>query len=263
MNIDRNRVIRCFAAYVRDFDRSDAGIVLKYHHSIRVSRIIEKLAHGIYLSDADTDLAWCIGVLHDIGRFEQLREYHTFIDYRSVDHARYGAHYLFDEGHIRDFLSDASEDSLIRLAVEQHNVFRLPDGLTPRQKQFCQLIRDADKIDIFRVYVTQLAGTNNIWHTDLSRLKTQSVSESVMAQARRMRTIRTEDKKTRMDFYVGVLCLYFELAYPVSRQLADEQGYYDTLLQFHSQNQQTEEGLDEIRHLAEQVRKQQDRDVFK
>ena len=127
----------------------------------------------------------------------------------------------------------------------------------------CQLIRDADKIDIFRVYVTQLAGTNNIWHTDLSRLKTQSVSESVMAQARRMRTIRTEDKKTRMDFYVGVLCLYFELAYPVSRQLADEQGYYDTLLQFHSQNQQTEAGLDEIRHLAEQVRKQQDRDVFK
>ena len=66
-----------------------------------------------------------------------------------------------------------------------------------------------------------------------------------------------------MDFYIGVLCLYFELAYPVSRKLANEQGYYDTLLQFHSLNQQTEDGLDEIRHLVERVRKQQDQDVFK
>lgn len=126
MNIDRHRVIQRFTAYVQKFDYTDAGVVLKYEHSMRVSRIIEDIARGISLSDGDVNLAWCIGVLHDIGRFEQLREYHTFIDYRSVDHAKYGAKYLFGEGHIRDFLTDASEDDVIRLAVGLHNVFQLP-----------------------------------------------------------------------------------------------------------------------------------------
>lgn len=42
----------------------------------------------------DIDLAWLIGILHDIGRFEQLRRYQTFFDYRSMDHAKYGVHVL-------------------------------------------------------------------------------------------------------------------------------------------------------------------------
>ena len=94
MNIDRHCVIQRFTAYVQKFDHTDAGVVLKYEHSMRVSRIIEDIARGISLSDGDVNLAWCIGVLHDIGRFEQLREYHTFIDYRSVDHAKYGAAHI-------------------------------------------------------------------------------------------------------------------------------------------------------------------------
>lgn len=260
MNIDRHRVIQRFTAYVQKFDHTDAGVVLKYEHSMRVSRIIEDIARGISLSDGDVNLAWCIGVLHDIGRFEQLREYHIFIDYRSVDHAKYGAKYLFGEGHIRDFLTDASEDDVIRLAVGLHNVFQLPCELTPRQRQFCQLIRDADKIDIFRVYATHLEKPDNVWHTDLSRLKEQPISDAVMAQARRMRTIRTEDKKTRMDFYAGVLCLYFELSYAVSRELVKEQGYYEKLLQFHSRNRQTEARLDEIRSLVKSLGNQQNQD---
>lgn len=81
-----------------------------------------------------------------------------------------------------------------------------------------------------------------------------------MAQARRMRTIRTEDKKTRMDFYAGVLCLYFELSYAVSRELVKEQGYYEKLLQFHSRNRQTEARLDEIRSLVKCLGNQQNQD---
>lgn len=53
-----------------------------------------------------------------------------------------------------------------------------------------------------------------------------------------------------MDFYVGALCLYFDLVYPRSRQLAREQGYFDKLLDFHSQNADSERKLDEIRQLV-------------
>ena len=35
-----------------------------------------------------------IGLLHDIGRFEQEAQYHTFNDFKSMDHGDYGAEYL-------------------------------------------------------------------------------------------------------------------------------------------------------------------------
>lgn len=54
-------------------------------------------------------MAWLIGILHDIGRFEQLRRYQTFFDYRSMDHAKYGVHVLFEEGHIKDFIASSEE----------------------------------------------------------------------------------------------------------------------------------------------------------
>lgn len=248
--MDRDFVVSQFTRYVQGFDQEEEGVRLKYAHSLRVSGLCEQIALSLDLFQDDVDLAWLIGVLHDIGRFEQLREYHTFVDYRSMDHAKYGAHYLFADGHIRDFLDDMSQDNVICMAIDQHNVYQLRRDLTPRQQLFCQLIRDADKIDIFRVYVMYMHQKKNIWNVDWSDFENQPISDVVMAQARQGKLVRTQDKKTFMDFYVGALCLYFDLVYPRSQQLAREQGYLDRLLDFHSQNADSEGKLEEIRRLV-------------
>ena len=93
--MNRDFVISQFKSYAANFDAADEGVSLKLAHSLRVSSWCDRLARALHLSPDDVDLAWLIGVLHDIGRFEQLREYHTFIDYQSMDHAKYGARYLF------------------------------------------------------------------------------------------------------------------------------------------------------------------------
>lgn len=62
--------------------------------------------------------------------------------------------------------------------------------------------------------------------------------------------MRTQDKKSDIDFYVGALCFYFDLNYPRSRQLAWEQGYYSKLVSFHSANVASEKALHEIRQLV-------------
>ena len=66
-----------------------------------------------------------------------------------MDHAKYGARYLFQDGHIRDFWQDDSQDAVMEAAISQHNVYRLADDLRRGSDCFCQLIRDADKLDIF------------------------------------------------------------------------------------------------------------------
>ena len=88
--MDRDFVVSQFTRYVQGFDQEEEGVRLKYAHSLRVSGLCEQIALSLDLFQDDVDLAWLIGVLHDIGRFEQLREYHTFVDYRSMDHAKYG-----------------------------------------------------------------------------------------------------------------------------------------------------------------------------
>lgn len=105
------------------------------------------------MSEYEQKLAWLLGMLHDVGRFEQLRRFHTFVDAQSVDHAALGADILFHEGHIRDYVQEADEDTLIETAVRWHSAYRLPEDLDERTRKFANILRDADKIDILKVNV--------------------------------------------------------------------------------------------------------------
>lgn len=51
---------------------------------------MEQLTAVLPLSESDRELAYLCAVYHDIGRFEQLKRYHTFLDYKSIDHAQLG-----------------------------------------------------------------------------------------------------------------------------------------------------------------------------
>ena len=239
MEILRKNILDTFKSYVDGFCGIGPGVNLKYAHSLRVAALSERIAQSLSMEKEDIDLAWLIGILHDIGRFEQLRRYQTFFDYRSMDHAKYGVHVLFEEGHIKDFIASSEENDVIRAAIGEHNVYEVRGDLSKRELHFARLIRDADKLDIFRVYV-------------MYREK-QSISDSVIAQARARRLVKTQSKATFMDFYVGALCFYFDLNFPISRKIAWEEGNYAKLLDFHSQNPESEQKLDEIRELVHAI----------
>ena len=87
MTLDRDRARRAFAEYTRAYDPTDPKVRLKIEHTYRVAALCEQIARSLSLSGADTDLAWLAGLLHDVGRFEQLRRYGTFEDAKSIDHA--------------------------------------------------------------------------------------------------------------------------------------------------------------------------------
>ena len=58
--------------------------------------------HHENITGVERDLAYLIALLHDIGRFEQIKRFNSFDD-RNVDHATLGVQVLFDEGMIRQF----------------------------------------------------------------------------------------------------------------------------------------------------------------
>ena len=112
MNIDREKALRAFADYVKNYDVTDEKIKLKIDHTYRVCSLCQQIAAQSGFDENEIEIAWLTGLLHDVGRFEQLRRYGTFVDAKSIDHAEFGADILFKEGKIRDYVEDASEDAL-------------------------------------------------------------------------------------------------------------------------------------------------------
>ena len=97
MKIDRKQASEAFEKYTARYNAQDEKVRLKIEHTWRVARLCETIARSLGLPEEETDLAWLTGLLHDVGRFEQLRRYGTFIDAESIDHAQYGAQLEFVE----------------------------------------------------------------------------------------------------------------------------------------------------------------------
>ncbi|MCR5157068.1 MAG: HD domain-containing protein, partial [Butyrivibrio sp.] len=152
--VDRQRVKEQFAAYTRNYDPTDPKIALKIAHTYRVADNCEQIARSIGLSDEDVEFAWLSGMLHDIGRFEQVKRYNTFIDSQSVDHAEFGSDLLFGKDNlIINYVDDRSRDKELETVIRQHNKYRVDSAVEGKTLVFCNILRDADKVDILRVNV--------------------------------------------------------------------------------------------------------------
>ena len=247
--LDKQSVFAAFDRYVSQFNPDTPGILSKQCHSRIVSGLCAHLVRELGWSREDQELAWVMGLLHDIGRFEQARRFHTFIDYISMDHARYGVWYLFELGNIRDFLPELEpeRDHILELAILWHNAYAVPPGVTGRARDFALLLRDADKIDLFRVYARYLDHPEQVWQVSLEDLGSQAISPKVLEEALAGKLVHTEYKKTALDFFTGCLCQLFDVTYGPSREIICRQGYFAKLLGFQPVDPKSARQLEQVK----------------
>ena len=141
------RYVRIFEEEYEDEDEY-IGIERKKLHSIRVMERSKDVAKALKLNEEQIELAELIGLLHDIGRFEQYTRNGTYLNEMLLDHAKLGADILFKEGLIRKFIEDEKYDKIIELAIINHNKYKISEGLNKEELLFSKIIRDADKLDI-------------------------------------------------------------------------------------------------------------------
>jgi hypothetical protein len=144
------------AAYYTDDSQHNETIKLKEEHTKRVCREIVVLGETLNLPAQDMLLAETMALFHDLGRFEQYATYGTFKDVASENHAGLGLRELA-EHQVLSVCSD-EEQSLIATAIGYHNVRTLPHGEDQRTLFFAKLLRDADKLDIWRVFIDYYDG---------------------------------------------------------------------------------------------------------
>lgn len=273
--INRKNVINAFAEYVRNYDPSDEKIKLKIDHTYRVAGLCQRIAESLGLSEPDVDIAWLLGMLHDIGRFEQIRRFGTFNDVQSVDHAEFGADLLFKEGLIRKFAEGYYEEcelarsgneeaeqiiknnehhnkdtGLLEMAIRQHNKYRVKEDLTERQRMFCDILRDADKVDIFKVNAD--IPMEIIYDVTTEELKSGVISKEVLESFYKRETVLKSVRKSAVDHIVGHISLLFELVYKESYRQAKEQGYVYKLLDFKSDVPEVNAEFDDMRKYVDE-----------
>lgn len=277
MKINREHIKKTFQEYTDRYDSTNPKIKLKIDHTYRVADLCEQIAQSLELSAAEVDLAWLSGMLHDVGRFEQLRRYNTFSDAQSIDHARFAVELLYDEGLITDYVPEISTTELVagartwrsmggvneshtsqsedmplsdisqtlRIAIGEHSAYRIQKGLDERTRMFCQILRDADKVDIFRVICdTPMEEVYGFQTKDILR---SAITPEVMQAFYEHHAVLRKLKKCPADYIVAHGSLTFELVYPESLRIAKEQGYLKQMMSFQSENPDTAEIFEDLR----------------
>ncbi len=92
---------------------------------------------------------------HDVGRFPQYRDYGTFADALSVNHATLSARTLARKGVLKE--EGHAVRRLVIGAVALHNRYILPHSISDTLRIVTDVVRDADKLDIVRVMAPQLS----------------------------------------------------------------------------------------------------------
>ena len=215
-----------FTNYVATFGDSNHRYKLKYDHSLRT----ETAARQICASENDDpqtcDLAEMIGLLHDIGRFEQLRRFDSFSDAKTIDHAALGNEILQKDDFIKSFCADEKLYPIIYTAIFNHNKYQIEPGLDDATLFHAKVIRDADKYDILN-----FMGFESF--DDLSRrdsIADDEISDEFVAGFEKGKMLLRDDCKTSLESYLFALGYVFDINFKQTFVMLKASGYLEKLV---------------------------------
>ena len=222
-----------FTSYVQTFKYKDIelqrNIDLKKDHTRRVCKEILNLGEQLGLNDDALRLAEIIALLHDIGRFEQYARYKTFMDGKSENHAELGVKILEKHEVLKQF-DEATKDVILR-SIQYHNRASLPREETETCLFFTKLLRDADKLDIWKVvtdyYHRKDEKRNGAIELDLP--DTPGFSEEVYRDLINKKIVDIKHVKNLNDFKLLQIGWIFDINFKPTLRYIKERRYLEMI----------------------------------
>lgn len=250
--IDFTNAEKQFKEYLKDYDTENDKNKLKVVHTYGVVKISEYIAKDMDLSEEDIELAKLIALLHDIGRFKQIKLYDSFLDnMENNDHANYGVKILFEDNLIRKFIKNSKYDDIIYKAIFNHNKYKIEDGLNEKELLHAKIIRDADKTDNFRV--KEVEKYEAIFDTEVTEeeLEKQAISENIYNDFMNSKLILRDDRKTHMDMWVSYIAFIFDYNFTSGLKYLQENDYINRMIdRIDYKNNDTKKKMENIRKHA-------------
>jgi hypothetical protein len=240
-----------FAGYCASFStpvqEDQQNLAVKQDHTHQVCLNSLRIGRDLNLNWESLLLAEAIALCHDVGRFPQYQRYKTFDDGISVNHAALGAK-VISERKVLQGLPKPDQDLIIH-AVILHNVFFLPENLDERTRLFTRLVRDADKLDIWRVFLEYYGQDKNGRATAvaLGLPDTPGYSPKVLAYLQQGEMATKSDLKTLNDFKLLQLTWLYDINFASSLQVVLERGYIEKIAGVLPDNEELRKAVDHVR----------------
>lgn len=224
-DLDRLNVwFRAFCeAFALEDPKEQENLTMKEQHTRRVCDNMRSITASLGFSAADAVLAEAVALFHDAGRFPQYAKYKTFRDDRSENHALLSAKVL-EENNVLDQLLERDR-SIILTAVRFHNVFALPDLPDERQILFLKLVRDADKLDILRVFCEAYEGGANPSAIGLGLPDIEEYSPEALERIAEQKIFQLKQLRSLNDFRLLQLSWVFDLNFTESHRIMLSRDY--------------------------------------
>jgi putative nucleotidyltransferase with HDIG domain len=249
--IDLIKAEKEFKEYTSHFKVADQKVNVKVKHTYGVVRAAEYIAKGLNLSDEDVELAKLIGLLHDIGRFEQAVRYDNYSDYDTMDHADFGVKLLFEDNLIREFIDDNQYDEIIKKAVANHNKFEIEKGLNDRELLHAKIIRDADKTDNF--VIKQYQDFYSLFRATEEEVGKEKITDLVWQEFLSGKTIVTHHRKNNIDAWVSYLAWVYDYNFVPGLKYLKENDCIDKVIdRLQYQNEDTKEKMEYVRKVTKE-----------
>ena len=242
--------------YMKSFYSDDAevqqGILIKEKHTGYVTANCIELSKDLNFSKHDTEIAEIIGLFHDVGRFRQYSIYKTFNDADSEDHADLAVKVIEE----LDFFKKISavDYEIIKFAIQQHNKKNIAPCDDERKILFAKVIRDADKLDIYRVLEPFLAQENADKMPNFIKNSSNLVADVSPDFVENFVTGKQADYRkirTNGDRKIVRLMWIYDVNFVWTMKKIIERGYIEKIIQNLPQDEKIAEGIRRLRHYVE------------
>ncbi len=244
--IDIENAKKELVCHVNELQIDNPRVQMKVGHIIRVAENCKKLASYLKLTQKQIELAELIGVLHDIGRFEQYKIVEKN-QKKNFDHGKAGVEVLKKDNYIRKYIKEDTYDDIIYTAVQQHNKYQLSEGLSQEKELFCKIIRDADKLDLIYegavIYWEQPERVKQVEEGKLSEKMLENVYQKKLADSKN--SISETDQILRFASYV------FDINFSYSLMVLNENDNVSKMIdKFHYQVPKTKDAMMKVKKIV-------------
>ena len=230
-----------FTRYTNNYLEYGDMIQNKINHTLRVTDNAILLANKLNLSEDKIEIIKVIGLLHDIGRFEQWKNYKTFYDVDSMDHGEYGYQVLIKDNYINEYTSD-NQDTILRV-VRNHNKMELPNDLSEDELMYIKIIKDADMLDI--LYMRSIEELK-------VKIEDKPMSKEVWDKVLEHKLISKNDLNTLSDKLGITFGFAFNFYFKESYIILKERKYFDKIIDIYkdiTNNEELKNQLEEMRKI--------------
>ena len=229
--IDLQKAKVAFKEYINSYDnQNDPGFNLKIVHTYHVYDNAIMIAKRLNLPEEDVLLAGLIALLHDLGRFDELKNLKRF-DSVGNDHAMFASRILYEDGLITNFIDTDKYNNIIKKAIENHSRKAIEDGLSDRELLHAKIIRDADKLDNYRV--KQEEELPNMFPGIVKNsddLENSPISDSVYNSVMNEECVDIRDRVYPLDYWICILAFTFDINFKETLLIIREKNYIDNLI---------------------------------